>query len=135
MMICPPSPDDWPRLRALARVLGLEYDGMESDRFWVAKEESRVRGIVGLKRHPDSLELVGLGVDPDIRSSGLGRTLVETLLAAAEGDVYLATVIPEYFERCGFKRVAAAPAGMAKDPAWCEGCPKERCTIMMRSVP
>jgi hypothetical protein len=21
---------------------------------------------------------------------------------------------------------------MAKDPAWCEGCPREKCTIMVR---
>jgi N-acetylglutamate synthase-like GNAT family acetyltransferase len=108
---------------------------MESDRFWVAKEDGRVLGIVGLKRHPDCLELVGLGVDPGGRSRGLGRTLVEALLAAAGDDVFLATVIPEYFERCGFQRVAATPPGMAKDPSWCEGCQKERCTIMRRPVP
>jgi len=135
MWICEPSPEDWPGLRALARSLGLEYGDMESDRFWIARDGGRVVGLVGLKRHPDCLELVSLGVEPDRRSQGLGRALVETLFAAAGQDVYLATVIPEYFQKRGFRRASAAPAGMAKDPAWCEGCPKERCTIMVRPSP
>jgi len=133
MTISEPLPDDWPALRRLAGSLGLDYDGLESDRFWVAKSEGRLAGIVGLKRHTDCRELVALGVDPAFRSQGLGRTLVEALMAGAEGDVYLATIIPEFFERCGFRKAPVAPAGMAKNPAWCEGCPKERCTIMRRA--
>jgi len=135
MLIREPSAEDWPGLRALARSLGLEYEDMEADRFWAAKEGGRVVGLVGLKRHPDCLELVSLGVEPGFRSAGLGRRLLETLAAAAGADIYLATVIPDYFERCGFRRVKAAPAGMAKDPAWCEGCPKERCTTLVRPSP
>jgi N-acetylglutamate synthase-like GNAT family acetyltransferase len=132
MTISEALPEDGPALLRLAGSLGLDYNGMEADRFWIAKTEGRLAGIVGLKRHADCRELVALGVDPAFRSRGLGRTLIEALMAGAEGDVYLATIIPEFFERCGFRKVQDAPAGMAKNPAWCEGCPKERCTIMRR---
>jgi len=122
---------DFPEIHRLAASLGLDYEGLEADRVWVAEEDGRIAGIVALKAHPDCLELVSLGVDPAARSAGLGGRLIEALTAAAGGDVYLATVIPGYFERHGFVRASRMPAGMAKDPAWCEGCPKEFCTVMV----
>jgi N-acetylglutamate synthase-like GNAT family acetyltransferase len=126
--------EDLEQVRRLAESLDLDYPGLERDRIWVADEGGRVSGIVALMKHRDSDELVALGVDPGRRSKGLGRRLVEALLAETPGDVYLATIIPGFFERCGFKVVPAAPAGMAKDPAWCEGCPKEKCMLMVRKA-
>ena len=94
--------------------------------------DGRAQGIVGLMKHPDCLELVALGVAPQARSRGLGGKLIEALSAEAQEDVFLATVIPGFFEKHAFVRAERAPAGLAKDPAWCEGCPRERCAIMVR---
>lgn len=134
MIIRRARPEDRPFVRRLAADLGLDQDGLEDDPVWVAEtEEGRIAGLVSLLRHPDCLELVSLGVDPAARSAGLGGRLVEVLMTEAGGDVYLATVIPDFFERHGFRKASPAPAGMAKDAAWCEGCDKSRCTIMARS--
>lgn len=136
MNIRPATVEDRPGIRALAERLGLEYPGMEDDPFWAASDGGAVVGMVGLKRHADSDELVSLGVDPDRRSGGLGRRLVETLAAAVPGDLWLATIIPGFFAGCGFAVVPSGPAGMMrKDPSWCEGCPRERCTVMVRKKP
>lgn len=124
--------EDFSAVRKLAAALGLDYAGMEKAPFWLAEEGERVIGIVSLLAHPDCRELVSLGVDPEVRKAGLGGRLIETVMDAAGEDVYLATVIPEYFERHGFVRTLTMPPGMAKDPAWCEGCPKDRCTVMVR---
>jgi N-acetylglutamate synthase-like GNAT family acetyltransferase len=133
MLIRRAAPQDRPGIRMLADRLGLDYPDMEDDPFWAAVEGGTVIGIVGLKRHADSDELVSLGVDPDRRSAGLGWRLVEALAAEADGDIHLATIIPGFFDRCGFTAIPAGPAGMMKkDPSWCEGCPRERCTIMVR---
>jgi N-acetylglutamate synthase-like GNAT family acetyltransferase len=132
MLIRNARPVDFPAVRRLAEALGLEYPGMEADRFWLAEEAGDILGIVALLVHPDCLELVSLGVDPKARSAGLGGRLIETLMGAAAGDVYLATIIPGYFERHGFVRALRVPPGMAKDPAWCEGCSKELCMVMIR---
>jgi N-acetylglutamate synthase-like GNAT family acetyltransferase len=126
--------EDLEQVRRLAESLDLDYPGLERDPIWVADDGGRVAGIVALMKHRDSDELVALGVDPERRSKGLGRRLIEALLAEAPGDVYLATIIPGFFAGCGFEIVPAAPAGMAKDPAWCEGCPREKCTIMVRKA-
>jgi len=132
MFIRKAGPRDRGEIRRIARDCDVDYDDMERDDFLVADESGRLAGIVGLKRHPGGLELVALGVDPARRKSGVGGRLVAALLHGLRQDVYLATVIPDYFERLGFERVAGFPAGMAKDPDWCAGCPRELCTVMLR---
>jgi N-acetylglutamate synthase-like GNAT family acetyltransferase len=126
-------PEDRGPARRLAESLGLDYASLDDDPAWVAEEDGRIAGLVARLDHPDCRELVALGVDPAFRSHRLGRRLVEALAADMPGDIYLATIIPGFFEGCGFVRIPAAPAGMAKDAFWCEGCPKERCTIMVRT--
>jgi N-acetylglutamate synthase-like GNAT family acetyltransferase len=124
--------EDAPAVRALAASLGLDYPGMESDPAWIAEAEGRLAGSVSLMIHPDSLELVALGVDPAFRGRGLGKRLVQALWDDADDEIHLATVIPGFFARCGFVRTAGGPAGMTKDPRWCEGCDPAKCTIMVR---
>lgn len=127
-------PEDVPRAVELARRLSLDYPGIEADRLWVVKESGTIAGLVSLKEHPDGLELCGLGVDPGSRGKGLGKALVEALMADASGDVHLATVIPEFFKACGFEKSNDIPATFLdkRKTAWCEGCPQERCTVMLR---
>jgi len=126
--------EDIPAAVELARTLGLDYPGMGLDRLWIAEESAEIVGLVALKEHPDCLELCGLGVDPRFREKGLGKALVEALTADVPGDVHLATVIPEFFAACGFEKSADIPATFPekRKTSWCEGCPQERCTVMLR---
>jgi len=129
-------PRDIPSAAALAARLGLDYAGLEDDELWVAVEARETVGLVALKKHPDCLELCALGVDPAFRGRGIAKALVEALMAGAPGDVHLATVIPAFFEGCGFRVLrsgvpATFPAKRRTD--WCAGCPQERCTVMARS--
>lgn len=130
------APPDRASLRVFAEKLGLDYPGMDDDAFWLAEDGREIAGAVGLIRHPDALELVGLGVDERRRGAGLGRKLAAALLAETAGDVYLATVIPEFFARSGFAPAASVPASIAArmGTAWCDGCPRERCTVMVRKA-
>lgn len=111
---------------------------MESDDLWIAEEDGRVAGVVALKTHPDCLELCALGVDPEYRGRGVAKALVEALMAEAPGDVHLATIIPRFFKACGFHiiRKRVPPTFPAKRrTAWCDGCPREHCTVMRRAKP
>jgi N-acetylglutamate synthase-like GNAT family acetyltransferase len=118
----------------LARTLGLDYPGLMNDPLWVAEADGQMIGLVALKEHPDCLELCALGVDPGFRGKGIARALMEALMDEAPGDVYLATIIPRVFEGWGFHIInEAIPATFPakRKTAWCEGCPQERCTVMM----
>jgi N-acetylglutamate synthase-like GNAT family acetyltransferase len=129
-------PQDIPRAVSLARSLDLDYPEMEKDELWVAEEERRIVGTVALKRQPDCLELCALGVAPAHRGKGFARALVESLMASAPGDVHLATVIPRFFETCGFKMTTDIPATFPekRKTAWCDGCDQRLCTVMVRKV-
>jgi len=130
------APSDLRAAVGLAERLGLDYPGMEDDALWVAEERGAAVGLVALKKHADCLELCALGVDPKARNKGVGKALVLALLAEAPGPVHLATVIPAFFESCGFVRTADVPAAFAakRRTSWCDGCDRERCTVMLRGA-
>jgi len=134
MKIRKAGPEDRGRVAAFAGKHGMDYPGMEKDEFLLAEDDGRLAGIVALKKHADCLELCSLCVDEAGRRTGVGRLLVEDLVRLAGGPVHLATVIPTFFEKCGFARTRTVPRGMKKDAAWCEGCDKSLCTIMIREA-
>ena len=123
---------DFPDIIRLAKLYNLDYADMEEDGFWVVEEGGRIRGICGLKKHPECLELCALGVDEEWRGRGWGGLLVRAVLRDVPAELYLATVIPGYFSRFGFKKAEAVPASMVKKAEWCAGCRPELCTVMMR---
>jgi len=127
---------DFPQIVELAKTLGLDYPRLEEDGFWLAEEDRRIVGLVGLKKHPDCLELCALGVEPAHRKRGVAKALVAALMAEAEGDVHLATVVPGFFKSCGFEEAPVVPATFRKKrrTSWCEGCDARRCTVMVRKV-
>jgi len=124
---------DFPRILEIAQKHSLDYFGMEADDFWVAEERGKIRGICGLKKHHDCLELCSLGVDKKYRRQGLARQLVIALLQDVSGEIYLATIIPAFFEPFGFKKTGRIPGSMIKKSEWCAGCNRKRCTIMIRT--
>jgi len=109
---------------------------MEGDDFWLAEDAGRIVGLVALKKHPDCLELCALGVEPARRGEGIAKSLVGALVAAAGDDVYLATVLPAFFEACGFERTSRAPATFAekRKTSWCDGCDTRLCAVMVRKA-
>jgi N-acetylglutamate synthase-like GNAT family acetyltransferase len=127
---------DFPRILELAKTLGLDYPGMEEDEFWLAEEDRRIVGLVGLKKHPDCLELCALGVEPAHRRRGVAKALVDAVMAGTPGDVHLATVIPGFFKSCGFEEAAVVPATFPEKrrTSWCEGCDTRLCTVLVRKV-
>jgi len=132
MIIRKANKADQAGILGLATKTNLDYAGMEADDFWVAVEGAEVVGICGLTKHLDCLELRSLAVEERFRKRGLGARLVAALFEEARRDVYLTTVIPDYFAGLGFEAVEAAPMSMIKPPALCDGCRRDLCRIMVK---
>jgi predicted N-acetyltransferase YhbS len=73
-------------------------------------------------------------VDEKWRGRGWGGQLVRAVLREVPGELYLATVIPDFFARFGFEKAAAFPGSMVKKAEWCAGCTPELCTVMVKQA-
>jgi amino-acid N-acetyltransferase len=99
--------------------------------FLVAEEDGHVVASGALKLYnSDIAEIRSLCVEPDHKSSGLGRALTERLLSQARlrklKTVFALTVAPEFFQKCGFRE---APREKFPMKIWrdCLLCPKLFC--------
>lgn len=133
MIVRKASKEDMPYVVRIAWRLALDYPGMENDTFFVAEERGKIVGILGLKDFGQFLEMLAVGVLEEYREMGVGRKLVEESLKSVKGrPVYLLTTIPRFYESLGFEKAIRIPDALKKDPAWCAGCDKDRCTVMVR---
>jgi amino-acid N-acetyltransferase len=110
--------------QVLPRQLPELYENVRD--FYVYVDERGLGGLVAL--HIDMVDLAevrSLVVRGDLRGRGVGRRLVETVVAEAElldiARVYALTRLPEFFEKSGFREVDRneLPYKVFKD---CIGC-------------
>ncbi len=109
------------------------------DQFWVAEHERRVVGVAGMERYGESGLLRSVAVAADWRGSGIGRALVNRVLAeghaAGVRDVYLLTTTAEhYFPRLGFACVGSdtVPAAVRVSAEFTGACPAS--AVVMRRI-
>ncbi len=106
--------------------------------FFVAEQDGRVVGAVGLEGYgPDAL-LRSAVVDPAARGSGIGVALVERVVEHARQRgilaIYLLTTTAEhYFPRFGFHRIGreAVPEAVKASVEFREACPASAAVMRM----
>jgi amino-acid N-acetyltransferase len=108
-------------------------------RFWVAEQDGKPVGVVGIEQYGDAALLRSVAVDASCRDTGLGRALVETALAAARREgirsVYLLTTTAErYFPRFGFEQITRdeVPDSLRASVEFREACPAS--AVVMRKA-
>jgi len=109
-----------------------EFEMSENIRdFTVAYADSQLLGCGALHFYtPTSAEVRSLAVDPELKTQGIGRRIVEALeLEAAENGLHALfafTYVPGFFQRLGFHEVERGelPLKVWKD---CLRCPKFQC--------
>ena len=142
MTLRPATAADLPAVVALLEANRLPTAGLAAplDGFLVAEDGGALVGVIGLERYADVGLLRSAAVDAARRGSGVGRMLIERLLAdaAARGvkAIYLRTTTAEdYFPRFAFEKVPrdAVPAPVRASVEFTSACP-EAATVMMRQV-
>jgi N-acetylglutamate synthase-like GNAT family acetyltransferase len=98
---------DAPIIRKMVILAGLNPTRLDWRRFITAvDQDGNVVGFVQHKPHKDgSIELASLVVDEDWRGRGVGRTLIEALVADQDGPLYLMcrTELGEFYQKFGFE--------------------------------
>jgi amino-acid N-acetyltransferase len=100
--------------------------------FFVAQSEDGFEGCVALAVLTTELaEIRSLAVRPETSGRGVGRALVKACVEEARRlglrRVFALTLVPEFFERCGFTLVSLGRLP-EKSAAECPICPKRhRC--------
>jgi GNAT superfamily N-acetyltransferase len=87
----PAAETDMPTIRWLVRIGQINPTGLRRQRFIVAESSAgEVIGCGQIKSHRDgSKELASLAVHPDWRGQGVARAMIEHLIDAHPGDLYL----------------------------------------------
>jgi len=107
---------------------------MAFDNFLVAEENGKILGAVKFEEFKDFFFLSSLSVNPKHQKKGIAREIMEYLLKGAEKDIYIYTVLPEFFAKFGFKEVSAPGKLPSKSPMECERCYPEKCRAMLRKI-
>ncbi len=83
--ISPAQTTDGARIRELLAAAGLPVADLETAplQLWVARDNTRVVGLIGLERYGSAALLRSLCVDTSYQRSGVGRKLVFTLEQAS----------------------------------------------------
>jgi amino-acid N-acetyltransferase len=109
--------------------------------FVVAESDERIVGVVGLEVCCAHALLRSTAVDPEFRDRGLGRLLVERIIAEAEARgiraLYLLTTTAErYFPSFGFVTTTrdAVPEPIRETTEFTSACPSSA-TVMCLALP
>jgi N-acetylglutamate synthase-like GNAT family acetyltransferase len=132
----PATPADLPAVERLLTAAHLPLDGVAGalGAFTVAEtgdgESRALVGVAGLEVCCDNALLRSVAVAPEWQGRGLGRLLVERVVAEAEAQglnaLYLLTTTAErYFPSFGFERVerGAVPADVRGTAEFRDACP------------
>lgn len=108
MHITRPNTQEFEQAITLAKQLVLDVSEATPRQFWIVKEQEQVVGCVRAINRGPLVELATLGVLPTSEKKGIGATLVHHM-QQHHSSLHLVCVIPEYFEKLGFKRVLVTP--------------------------
>jgi N-acetylglutamate synthase-like GNAT family acetyltransferase len=81
----------------------LDDRSLHHSEFLVAEQNKNIIGFGRIREHKGCSELCSLGVIHPERNKGVGKTLTKALIQKAKQPLYLACIIPNYFEPFGFK--------------------------------
>lgn len=102
--------------------------------FWVAKKNDKIVGLSCLSDHGDFLFLSSVGVIPNQRNNGIAKAILKKILPDAKKDVYLYSIIPDFFKKLGFEIVDAPKDLPPKNGIGCDECHAAMCVCMRRKT-
>jgi len=133
MLVRPAKAEDYPEIIKLISEIDEAYPGFAPDSFWVAEEVGTIVGTVRLIYYPNFVFLESLAVKKDHQGLGIAKKLLADSLKTIKKDIYLYTIIPDFFQKIGFTPISPPPDFLPGKARYeCQFCKPSNCTAMVR---
>jgi N-acetylglutamate synthase-like GNAT family acetyltransferase len=117
----------------ILKEMDVYYPSLEMKDFWVAEENEEILGVVQLEEYPDFVYLGSLAVKTGQQGRGIAKKLLNETLPKFSKNIYLYTIIPDFFVKFGFKAASWQPPDLpSKDRFECQFCHAEKCVCMVK---
>jgi len=94
---------DLEKIKPYIEEYGLDDEDLDNRQLYIAEINCELAGFGRFKCYGKVYELATIGVLENYRGNGIGRKIVEKLMSAAPSkEIWITTIIPEYFEQFGF---------------------------------
>lgn len=122
---------DLESIRAVLEELELYHPSLEFGDFWVMREDERIVGVTNLRDCGSCAYMSAVGVVVHRRGKGIARSIVRKAIDNLGKDIYIYTVVPNFFMSMGF--VPTEPSnGIPPRGAYdCSSCSPEECVCMV----
>jgi len=121
------------QVMAIVTEQDLGYDHLKYDSFWVATDNYEVLSVLRMEEFADFFFISAVGTRTIYQNRGYAGKLITTLLAKGGKDIYLYTIIPDFFARFGFTAISTPPFLPSRSLFACERCDRGKCACMIYS--
>jgi N-acetylglutamate synthase-like GNAT family acetyltransferase len=118
--IDPATHQDLQQIRNFVAEYRLDDEQLDYHQFLVARDDENVIGFGRIREYEDCSELCSLGVFEPERNKGVGTALTAALKNKARNRLFLVCIIPEFFEKHGFKITEDFPQPLRNKLYRCE---------------
>ena len=122
--------DDIPDIISILKENDLYDENEILSNFFVLSDDFSIVGVVQLAPYPSYYFLSYMAIRTDVQKKGIGGYLINGLLSGIDKPVYLYTIIPEFYEKHGFKIVMDSEILPHKNEDVCRICMPEKCRTM-----
>ena len=126
--------EDMPTILNILKETDLLYPNLKPDSFWVAEIEGKIVGVVRVEEQADFALIEALGILPQYQKQGIASQLLAESTKDMLKDLYLYTIIPDYFKKLGFKPVDPPSFIPARKRYDCKECHPKQCVCLVRKV-
>ncbi len=114
-----PTDKEFEQICLLITEFELDNRDLKKEQFIVAIHNSELVGFGRLREHTDCLEICSLGVATSFRRQGIGRAIVAKLIEKIPKNIYLVSIIPDFFIPFGFHKVEIFPVSIQNKIEYC----------------
>lgn len=119
MIIRKPSEKEFEQVCNYICELELDNRDLKQQQFVAAFFNDQLVGFGRLREHADCVELCSVGVIPSHQQKGIGKAIVANLINSTDQDIYLVSIIPEFFIPFGFQVVEEYPTSVKNKINYC----------------